>query len=133
MARIAFLGDTLLGGEGQETIDRLGYGYALEGVASLLSRADLTVVNHEGPLTFLDRPSSKLDNGRKRYWYRGLPDGARALADAGVRVVSLANNHILDFGPEGLADTIEALDAAGIAHSGAGLDEAEARRPAFVM
>jgi poly-gamma-glutamate capsule biosynthesis protein CapA/YwtB (metallophosphatase superfamily) len=130
--RIAFLGDTLLGGEGQQTLDRRGYAYALEGLAPLLADADLVVANHEGPLTSLDRAVDKLDTGRKRYWYRGLPEAACALADAGVRVVSLANNHILDFGSEGLSDTMHALDAAGIAHCGAGMDEAQARRPVFV-
>jgi poly-gamma-glutamate synthesis protein (capsule biosynthesis protein) len=132
MVRIAFFGDTLLGGVGQETIDRFGYGYPLEGLAPLLAGVDLVVANHEGPLTSLERPATKLDTGRKRYWYRGLPEAASALAEAGVKMVSLANNHIMDFGIEGLADTIQALDAAGIAHTGAGLDENAARRPAIL-
>src|SRR5262249_141347 len=96
--RIAFLGDTLLGAEGQAAIDRFGYGYALDGIRSLLEGADLVVANHEGPLPTLEHPAEKSDTGRKRYWYRGLPAAAAALAGAGVRVVSLANNHIMDFG-----------------------------------
>jgi poly-gamma-glutamate synthesis protein (capsule biosynthesis protein) len=54
------------------------------------------------------------------------------LVDAGVRAVSLANNHLMDYGPEGVEDTIATLDAAGIAHFGAGRTLAEARKPAFV-
>jgi poly-gamma-glutamate synthesis protein (capsule biosynthesis protein) len=47
-----------------------------------------------------------------------------------VGAVSLANNHAMDFGPESLLETIAVLDAAGIAHAGAGRDEEEAWRPA---
>jgi poly-gamma-glutamate synthesis protein (capsule biosynthesis protein) len=130
--RIAFLGDTLLGGEAEETIERRGYEHVLGGIAPLLRGADLVVINHEGPLTRRAVPEDKADTGRKRYWYRGRPEAARALAALGVRVASLANNHVLDFGLESLADTIDALDAAGIAHCGAGADEPSARRPAVV-
>jgi len=49
-----------------------------------------------------------------------------------VGVVSLANNHVLDFGLEGLADTISSLEAAGISHCGAALDVRDAYRPAVV-
>jgi poly-gamma-glutamate synthesis protein (capsule biosynthesis protein) len=130
--RIAFLGDTLLGGDAQSVLDERGYGYALEGVAPLLAEADLVVANQEGPITARGEPEEKADTGRKRYWYRALPASADALAHAGVGVASLANNHVLDFGPAGLSDTIEALTDAGISCCGAGTDEAEARQPAIV-
>jgi poly-gamma-glutamate capsule biosynthesis protein CapA/YwtB (metallophosphatase superfamily) len=55
-----------------------------------------------------------------------------ALRAIGVRAVSLANNHALDFEEDALADTLGHLDAAGIAHAGAGADAAQARRPALV-
>ena len=64
--------------------------------------------------------------------FRTPPRDAAGLALAGIDVVSLANNHALDYGPEGLRDTIATLDAAGIAHCGAGEDDAVARRPAFL-
>jgi poly-gamma-glutamate capsule biosynthesis protein CapA/YwtB (metallophosphatase superfamily) len=51
---------------------------------------------------------------------------------AGFDVVSLANNHIMNYGAEGLAQTLQVLDAAGIRHCGAGLTRAEAHRPAIV-
>lgn len=130
--RLAFLGDTLLGGVAQATLDRRGYAYAFAGLKPLLSEADLVIVNHEGPLTLAQQPVQKTDTGRKRYWYRGCPISAEAMRDAGVGVASLANNHVLDFGIRGLMDTITALDSAGIAHCGAGQDEAEARLPAVV-
>src|SRR6516162_6150752 len=132
MTRVSFVGDTLIGGEAQAVLDQRGPRWALDGIRHLFESSDLVVANHEGPLTLLDRPATKLDTGRKRYWYRGDPESAHALVESGVRIVSLANNHILDFGERGLLDTIEALDAAGIAHCGAGANRAEARRPAVV-
>lgn len=131
-ARIVFIGDTLLGGEGQDTLERFGYGHAFAGMHPLLRDADLVVTNHEGPLTNKAPPAHKADTGRKRYWYRGRPEAAQALVEAGVRVVSLGNNHVLDFGLKGLAETIAVFEAHGVAHCGAGLDEEQARRPALV-
>ncbi len=130
--RITFLGDTLVGGEGQSVLDVAGAGYAFDGIRAVLADSDLVVVNQEGPITRRDEPGAKHDTGRKRYWYRGAPESVAALFDAGIRVVSLANNHVLDFGSEGLADTIAALDAGGIEHCGAGPDRRAARRPALI-
>jgi poly-gamma-glutamate synthesis protein (capsule biosynthesis protein) len=132
LVRVTFLGDTLIGGEAQSVLDERGARWAFEGIQSLLATSDLVVANHEGPITDLDQPQGKLDTGRKRYWYRARRDCVDALLDAGVRVVSLANNHVLDFGVEALDETIRTLDVAGIAHCGAGPDRRAARRPAIV-
>jgi poly-gamma-glutamate capsule biosynthesis protein CapA/YwtB (metallophosphatase superfamily) len=53
-------------------------------------------------------------------------------AYSGFDVVSLANNHIMNYGAEGLAQTLQVLDAAGIQHCGAGPNKAQAHRPAIV-
>jgi poly-gamma-glutamate synthesis protein (capsule biosynthesis protein) len=130
--RIAFLGDTLLGGVADEHLERHGYGYATRGIEPLLRRADAVVVNHEGPLTLSEEPQAKGDTGRKRYWYKAQPQAARHLRELGVVGASLANNHVLDYGLHGLLDTIAALDEAGIACCGAGATEQDARRPAVI-
>jgi poly-gamma-glutamate capsule biosynthesis protein CapA/YwtB (metallophosphatase superfamily) len=131
-ARVTFLGDTLVGGEAQPVLDERGASWMFDGIRHLLAGSDLVVVNHEGPITSREEPARKLITGRKRYWYRAQPAAVAALTKEGIRVVSLGNNHVLDFGPEGLADTIAALDAAGIAHCGAGPTRRAARRPAIV-
>ena len=132
LVRVTFLGDTLVGGEGQPSLDRHSPGWAFDGIRDLLKPADLVVVNHEGPITNRTHPEDKLDTGRKRYWYRAVPESVEALLDVGVRVASLANNHVLDFGVGGLEDTIDAFDAAGIVHCGAGSTRAAARKPAVI-
>ena len=66
------------------------------------------------------------------YRLRAWAGAADALLDAGFDVVSLANNHALDFGPEGLAETVSRLDRAGIATVGVGPDAGSARKALIV-
>jgi len=95
------------------------------GLRSVLSGADLAIANLEGPLT------ERGDRRKKKFTFRSSPRYARILAQAGLDVVGLANNHILDFGEEGLRDTKRALSEFGILSCGAGINLAEARRPAL--
>ena len=120
------VGDLMLARDLVTLMDRYGAMYPFEHVEPILSDADITVANLEG--TFTDRGTA-VD---KKYVFRTPPRDAAGLALAGIDVVSLANNHALDYGPEGLRDTVATLDAAGIVHCGAGEDDAVARRPAFL-
>ncbi len=67
---------------------------------------------------------------RKAIHYRMHPGNVPSLAAIRPDVCALANNHVLDFGPRGLADTVEALGAARISGVGAGADLESAQRPA---
>jgi poly-gamma-glutamate synthesis protein (capsule biosynthesis protein) len=101
--------------------------YWLDGIAPLLHAAGIAIGHLEtphtrrGPQLRGDIPAPGAD-----------PDHVPALRRAGFDAVSMAGNHIADCGAEGIADTIAALDAADIAHSGAGADLDAARRPCFV-
>ena len=68
----------------------------------------------------------------KAVHYRMNPTNLPALAALRPDVCALANNHVLDFGPAGLVETLETLAAAGLRTAGAGLDLAAARCPAVV-
>jgi poly-gamma-glutamate capsule biosynthesis protein CapA/YwtB (metallophosphatase superfamily) len=68
----------------------------------------------------------------KAVHYRMHPDNVGCLTAIRPDVCALANNHVLDFGYQGLADTIRTLDGAGIRGVGAGLDANQAERPAVV-
>jgi poly-gamma-glutamate capsule biosynthesis protein CapA/YwtB (metallophosphatase superfamily) len=68
----------------------------------------------------------------KAVHYRMHPDNVGCLTAIRPDVCALANNHILDFGYQGLVDTLRTLDNAGIRSAGAGLDVREAERPAVV-
>ena len=68
----------------------------------------------------------------KVFNFRADPDKVQSLKEARIDVVNIANNHILDFGPEGLLETLKTLDQAGINHVGAGADQTKACSPVIV-
>jgi poly-gamma-glutamate capsule biosynthesis protein CapA/YwtB (metallophosphatase superfamily) len=95
---------------------------ALRGLRHLVADADLAVVNLETAITEGGTPAPK------QHTFRGPPEGVQALAAAGVDIVSIANNHGMDFGAEGLDDTLRAVADADLAVVGGGRTEAEAYR-----
>lgn len=95
----------------------------------VLNSADLVVANLECAITPHATPWRETP---KVFYFRAGPAATRVLSAGNVGLVSLANNHTLDFEVQGLVDTIRRLDSASIAHAGAGLSREEARRPAIV-
>lgn len=96
----------------------------------VLRASDLLFVNLECALT---SHAQEWHDGRgKTFYFRAPPRAVRALAAAEVDLVTLANNHVLDFGAAGLDETLRTLDRAGIAHAGAGPDDLSAAAPARV-
>ncbi|MBC7266674.1 MAG: CapA family protein [Coriobacteriia bacterium] len=122
---VAAVGDMIFDRRVASLIAASGGRAPLARVASLLSRADITVGNLESPLS--SRGSRNLE---KDVTFRGDPRGVEGLAAAGFDFLSLANNHVLDYGPDALADTVALLDQHGIGHAGAGADRSAAWRPA---
>lgn len=112
--RIMFVGDINLGeyytsfGHGPRTYLKSGDVFAE--VKPVLEQADLVVGNLEAPLTTHgyepDEPESAV--------LRGDPASADSLADAGFRVLQLANNHTVQHGKEGFQQTVEVLKTSGI-------------------
>ena len=90
----------------------------------ILQEADIAYGNLEFSI------NSRPELQRPFYNFRADPEFAWELAATGINLVSMANNHALDFGPEGLAECLEALDHASIGHAGAGRTLAAARAPA---
>jgi poly-gamma-glutamate capsule biosynthesis protein CapA/YwtB (metallophosphatase superfamily) len=101
--------------------------YWLEGIAPKVRAAHIAIGHLEVPHT---RHVAQL---RGDIAAPGAdPAHVAAISRAGFHAVSLAGNHIADCGAAGIADTIAALDAAGIEHNGAGADFASAVRPCVV-
>ena len=88
---------------------------------------DLRLINLETSITRSDDAAAG-----KAVHYRMDPDNIGCLTVARPDLCSLANNHVLDFGPRGLADTTASLAAAGLTTVGAGSDLATAARPAVL-
>ena len=125
---LLFGGDTALTDAAMPTLKRNGYEYPLAPTLHLLRQANLAVLNLEAPVTTRHTPFPLY----KRYVYRMDPAGLQALKWAGVDLVSLANNHLMDHGREGLRATLENLDRAGVAGVGGGLSGPAARRGVVV-
>ncbi len=122
--RIAAVGDIMLGGKATPFLARRGYDFPFGDTRHLLKAADIAIGNLETALTTRGEPPVD-----KEYLFRNPPDiTARALRGAGIDVLSLANNHSMDYGVTGLQDTMAALERVGIHHHGAAMDEESARR-----
>ncbi len=98
-----------------------------EGFRNDIDSADFFAVNEEFP--FSSRGTAAPD---KQYTFRLPEDKVSIMKELGVDLVTLANNHTLDFGTDALLDTCTTLDQAGILHVGAGADSESARKPAIV-
>ncbi|MDO8537027.1 MAG: CapA family protein [bacterium] len=123
---LSFVGDVMLSRYVGKVIDKhKDPTYPFLGIAKDLQSADLAFGNLEGPIS--DRGT---DRGSK-YSFRADPKVVEGLKFAGFDVVSLANNHIFDWGPQALVDTAELLGRAGIKPIGAGANSEEANRPAI--
>lgn len=113
---LLFTGDVLFANAFRAGYDANGIAGVLDdALLQILTEADILMVNHEFP--FSDRGLPMPD---KQYTFRCSPSYVAALNEMGVDVVSLANNHTLDYGKEALTDTFATLDDAGILYGGAG-------------
>jgi poly-gamma-glutamate synthesis protein (capsule biosynthesis protein) len=92
-------------------------------IAAVLRSADFAVLNLETAVTGRGAPQPKT------YHFRASPVAFTALRDAGVDLVTMANNHVLDYGPAGLADTLAAARAARFPYVGIGMNAAAAWAP----
>ena len=103
-----------------------GYEYAWSGLDNVFNEDDLTVVNLECSASNLGTPWNK------PWTFQCDPEALPSMADAGVDIANLANNHAIDYGFEAMLDARENLSAVGIEPVGAGATPAEAYAPVLV-
>jgi hypothetical protein len=120
--RIRAVGDvSLAGGDSGKN-----FRPCFRGVSHVLREEGLTLANLESPLTgFGKGTSGKCLLRASRLW-------AKELLTAGIGMVSLANNHIMDYGRQGLYETMSVLEEAGVQYVGAGKNERSAEAPLFL-
>ena len=95
-------------------------------VMGYLDQADIAVANLECTISWRGTPWAK------RHTFRAPPRAADSLVAAGIDVVSLANNHALDYGVTAFKDTLDLLDERGVAHVGGGRSRLDAHAPVIV-
>ncbi len=121
--QISLVGDILFDASIRGHIDREGYAYPYEYVKEYFLNDDLSIGNLETSIT---RAGEKWPD--KQFNFRSDPKNLPYMKEAGIEVVSLANNHSLDYGYEGLIDSLDYLQEANIHSVGAGKNREEARK-----
>lgn len=116
-------GDILLDGFVGEQISRYGVNFPFAKVAPVLQKADIAFANLETPVSVRGKAADKT------FAFRSKPAALAGLGYAGIDGVTLANNHILDYGQQAMLDTLIHLDRNKIGHTGAGSDLDEAFKP----
>ncbi|RED65593.1 CapA family protein [Cohnella lupini] len=124
---LALVGDILPAAKVLDLMKINGYDYPFLKARPVLEAADIAAGNLETPITARGTPAED-----KQYVFRGAAEAVPALKEAGFDFLSLANNHTLDYGWEGLSDTMDALDDADLQHAGSGNDDREAFSPAYI-
>jgi poly-gamma-glutamate capsule biosynthesis protein CapA/YwtB (metallophosphatase superfamily) len=124
--QLAAVGDMMLTREVGRMIDERGPEFPFERVRSILRTSDIVFGNLECAITDRGTPHPKKD---PHVTFRAVARAAEGLKTAGFNMISVANNHIVDYGNEGLLDTLEILERNGIKPVGAGRNEREARKP----
>jgi poly-gamma-glutamate synthesis protein (capsule biosynthesis protein) len=120
------VGDVMMGASMEPAIREHSPDHPFAGTASAIQRADIAICNLEAPFGTKGKPF------KKRFTFLVPPSYAGALKRAGFDAVAMANNHMMDYGAGPLDETIKLLDSLGIAHSGAGRNLSEARKPVIV-
>ncbi|MBM7650229.1 poly-gamma-glutamate synthesis protein (capsule biosynthesis protein) [Bacillus ectoiniformans] len=117
---LSFAGDVLLDRSVGESIKKHGVDYPFKGTAKVFQSTDIAALNLETSVSTRGKPANK------QFTFRSRPETLRGVKNAGIDVVSLANNHTLDYGVDALYDTMKHLDDYKIGHTGAGKNEKDA-------
>jgi gamma-polyglutamate biosynthesis protein CapA len=125
--KLAFVGDINIGRHVGELIQKKGEKWVFEACKPFLDEADLAVANLESPVGEGGEPYT-----RKSVYLKGKPQDLDALAYGGVGLVTLANNHVLDYGPEVMDQTTAGLEERGILHTGLSLSSGKPQEPVYV-
>lgn len=113
---LLFGGDVLIKASTESIYHKNGAtGLVSEEILEEMQNADIMMVNHEFQFSTRGEPMED-----KQFTFRTDPKNVQILLDLGIDIVSLANNHSLDYGRDALSDTFATLDEAGILYAGAG-------------
>lgn len=118
-ANILFGGDMMFDRTIRTTMEEKGGDFIFSCIDHVLQNADMVVANLEGPITsFASKSVETSVGGEWNYTFTFPTLTAGLLARHNVRLVNIGNNHILNFGREGLAETKQLLDAVGVGYFG---------------
>lgn len=124
--RLAAMGDVMLAREVGRHFKERPEDFSFNEIKPVLNGHDLICLNLENPVGIKGMPDKVQD---PHVTFCSHPDTLKALKNLGTHVVSIGNNHMLDYGEAALVETLEYLNAAGIKYAGAGRNYEDANRP----
>ena len=142
---LSAVGDIMMGWNVEKNMRKHEENYPFGYVTHVLKNSDITFGNLEGPITnkedkavwdytkILDKVVVDGKIVGTSIYCKSPPIAAIRLRQAGFQVLSIANNHIMDYGESGLFDTLEILSENGIKYVGAGKNIVEARKPVLLQ
>ena len=127
--RLAAMGDVMLARGVGRHFREDPEDFALDEVRGVLNSYDLVMLNLENPVGTKGTPHAIQD---PNVTFCCHPESLRILKNLNTTIVTLGNNHMLDYGDTALCETLQHLDAQNILHIGAGRNYAEANRPLLI-
>jgi len=124
---ISMVGDMIFHGSVESYMKKHGEDFILEAYGPLMKESDIVLGNLETCISNRGEPMED-----KEYTFRGKPEALKILKDNNFTAVSIANNHVLDFGTEAFLDTMKHLEKNGLLFAGGGRNKEEALKGAVV-
>ena len=124
---LAVVGDVMTGMRMRHRLNEFGPDYALAWVKPIVERTTVMLGNQEGPFA----EGAEQEDTTRNFSYKVDPRSAATLRRGGFQAMTIANNHLMDCGRDGVRETIATLEEHGIEVIGGGLKESEAHRPAI--
>lgn len=118
---ISMVGDIIFYGSVEASMQKYGDAFILEGYGHLMKESDIVLGNLETCMSKRGKPMED-----KQFTFRGRPDALKVLKDNNFSAVSIANNHVLDFGRDAFLDTLDNLEKHGLLYAGGGRNRQEA-------
>lgn len=125
---IAFSGDTMFDWQLRPVVEKHGADYPFQYVKQEIESADYAFVNLESVFTHRNEKYPG-----QLFWIKSDPSTLEAIKRTGYDIVSLGNNHTLDYGIDGMLDSISHVEQTGLQYIGVGRNEAEAYQAKEVM
>lgn len=127
---LIFVGDIMLSRQVNTRMEKFNnYSWPFLKIADTLAEADFVIANLESPF-LKDAKSYTVNTGS--FSFKANPLAVSGLNLANIKIISLANNHTINQGKQGIIDTINVLEENNISYTGAGLNEEDARQAAII-
>ena len=124
---ISMVGDMIFHGTVEYFMKKHGDAYVFEGYGPLMKKSDIVLGNLETSISKRGKPMED-----KQFTFRAKPEVLKVLRENNFSAVSIANNHVLDFGTDAFLDTLDNLKKNEILYAGGGRNREEAEKGAII-